>query len=334
MTAYANSGSPLYPISVWENHDGGRREIIRTYELKTNEKPEDISRESFVREGWFYELAEVTKRETANADARDHSEAVTIDTAINEMTAILRLLEPTINYRSDDGYIGVLYLDISSIEVESAGTRSSSFSVAATREYPHLSSNDTSLIPNTITDNGKTLTLSNIDWRVQNYTTIDYAQIPDTYTAVVTYTGTGWRTTTIGYITTAEYHGVISKILTGKTVYTAYFIGAPIVTADEGEPDDVPDTTPADIILDTTDIEQPSETVPSDPDETEPEAEQENEEVNKIIPLLAFDYLPLIIAVLTGAIIGGIIVFIFCKKAKIKSKTKKRRLSLNEEKTD
>jgi hypothetical protein len=34
--------------------------------------------------------------------------------------------------------------------------------VTATREYPHLSTNDTSLIPKTITDNGRTLELDNV----------------------------------------------------------------------------------------------------------------------------------------------------------------------------
>jgi len=323
VPVYANSGAPrsnqLYPISVWENHDGGRREIIRTYELNDNERPENISREPFTREGWIYELAEITRRETANADARDHSETVTIETATNEMTAILAVLEPSINYHSDDGYIGVLRLDISSIKVESAGTRSSSFSVTSTREYPHLSNNDTSLIPKTITENGRTLELSGIDWRVQNYTTIDYEKIPDTYTAVATYTGTGWRNITIGYVTTAEYSGVISKILTGKTVYTAYFIGSPIPAVAENKPEANPGIT-----------EPPSETAPLDTDETEPEDEQEREGVNNTL-LFLYDYFPYIIAVLAGVIIIGIILLVFLKKPK---KSTKRRKSINVEKID
>jgi hypothetical protein len=306
---------------VWENHSDGRREIIRTYELKENERPENIPRESFTREGWLYELAEITRRETANADARDHSQTITIDTATNETAAIIRLLEPTIQYQSDDGYIGILHLDISSIEVESAGTRSNSFTVTAAREYPHLSSNDTSLIPKTITDNGRTLSLSNIEWQVQNYTTIDYVRVPDTYRAVATYTGTGWRTTTIGYVTTAEYRGVISKILTGRTVYTAYFIGTPIIPADESEPGAVSD------IMEN---EVSSETTPIESDEAEPEAEQDREEANNI-PFILSDYFPYLIAVLLGVIILGIVLLAFLKKPK---KSTKRRKSVNVEKID
>jgi hypothetical protein len=319
----------LFPVSVWENHDGGRREIIRTYHLNAGENPRDISRESFTREGWLYELADITRNETASADAREHTETVSIDTATNDMAAILRLLDPTMEFQSDDEYIGVLTLDISSIKVETAGTRTSSFDVSATREYPHLATNDTSLIPKTITDNGRTLTLSGIDWRVQNYTTIDYIRVPDTYTAVATYTGTGSRTTVTGYITTAEYNGQISKLITGRTVYTAYFIGVPIVTATVNRPGAAPETAaeadetpteepPCESATETTpaETEQPTETetpvVNEPPDEiTAPEeTEREQQPMNPLALIM--------LALLAGLGIGGGVMFFYNNKFKKK----------------
>ncbi|MCL2816588.1 MAG: hypothetical protein FWD23_18475, partial [Oscillospiraceae bacterium] len=120
-----------------------------------------------------------------------------------------------------------------------------------TREYPYLSSNDTSLVPKTISDKyGRTLTLSNIQWRTQNTVTVDYSQLPDEYTAVASYTGTAYRTVVTGYITTAEYSGTVSKSKTGKTIYTAYFTGIPIVTVIEPEippQTDEPEPEPEDI---------------------------------------------------------------------------------------
>ena len=346
LTVYAESGvsraNELYPVSVWENLDGGRREIIRTYELGDDERPENISREPFTRDGWLYELAEITKRETANADARNHSERVTVDTATNEMAAIIALLEPSMDYKSDDGYSGVLQLDISSIKVESAGTKSSSFAVTATREYPHLSSNDSSLIPKTITENSRTLELSGIDWRVQNYTTIDYEKIPDAYTAVATYSGTGWRTITVGYVTTAEYSGSVSKILSGRTVYSAYFIGSPAQTETENEAETNPSQTEPpseapDAIPGITETEQPIETekpieeVP--PSETEPEKGQGSDS-NDYMTLLSAN-LPVILAVLTGIIILGLVLLAVLKKPAKKSiPIKKRRKPINDEEID
>jgi len=60
LTVYAESGGSrvnyLYPVSVWENYDGGRREIIRMYELKSGEKPENISRESYNQPRSFFNV--------------------------------------------------------------------------------------------------------------------------------------------------------------------------------------------------------------------------------------------------------------------------------------
>ena len=331
----------LYPVSVWESQDNGRREIIKTYELAPNEKPQNISRESFTRDGWLYEIADITKKETSSNDMREYTETVTIDTATNDISAILQLLAPEMEYKSNDGYTGILYLDISSIKVETAGTKSSSYTVTATREYPHLSSNDTSLIPKTITDNGRTLTLSNIDWRVQNYTTIDYDRIPDSYTAVATYAGTASKTTVTGYTTTAEYRGRLSKIITGKTVYTAYFIGIPIVTptidelentnfiALETTQEIIPEIIESPIqepLTESTieppliEIELPIETNPPVEIETESEQETETEPENKEQP---DNLVPNILAGLTGAgiavvIIGGVLIVIYLQNKRKK----------------
>jgi len=219
----------LYPVSINETNKNGRNEIIKTYELAENEKPDNISRESFILNGYIYELTDITKKETDSTDTRKHTETITLDTDTNDTGAILKLLKTTIEYKSGDGYTGILSLDISSIKVETAGTKSSSYTVTATREYPHLSSNDTSLIPKSINENGRTLTLSNIQWKTQNTVTIDYDCLPESYTAIVTYMGTAYKTVVTGYVTTAEYSGTLSKTITGKTLYKAYFTGTPII---------------------------------------------------------------------------------------------------------
>ena len=288
----------LYPVSVLETQENGKRVIIKTYELVSNEKPKDISRESFIRDGWLYELADITKQETASNDTREHIETVTFNTDTKDMEAILKLLDPTMEYTAGDKYTGVLSLDMSSIKVETAGTKSNAYTVKATREYPNLSSNDTSVIPKSITENGRTLTLSNVDWKTNNVT-IDYDSIPDSYTAVVTYTATAYRTVVTGYITTAEYNGILKKDITGKTVYKAYFIGVQIIVPEE------------------------TITQPTTEPETEAEAEIINEDVeptgeteSKIawIPENIGGYLPLIITGFAGTGLGGGLMLLYKNK--------------------
>jgi hypothetical protein len=236
---------PLYPSDVQGVEDNGARWVIKTYELGADESPDGIPRGSFEHEGWRYGLTDILKKETAAADAREHTETVTVNSETKDMAAILPLLAPTIGYTSGDGYTGTLALNIASIKVETAGTKTSSYTVSATREYPHLSAPDTALIPKTITDNGRTLALAGVDWQTQNSETIDYEQLPGSYTATATYTAAASKTVVTGYVVTAEYTGTVAKLITGKTVYTAYFAGTLIETpTPEPTPEPEPEREP------------------------------------------------------------------------------------------
>jgi hypothetical protein len=260
----------LYPTGVYDVLENGARWIVKTYELDAGEDPANIPCDAFERDGWMYSVTDVTKKETAAADGREYVEVVTISTDTKEMEAILHKLAPTIEFTSEDGYAGVLALDVSGIAVESAGTKTSGYTANATREYPHLSSNDTSLVPKSITDNGRTLNLASVEWKTGNTATVDYEQIPASYTAVATYSARASRTVVTGYVTTAEYKGTLSKLNQGKTVYTAYFLGAEIKP--ERIPLEVMEPAP-----ETTNKATPEPT-PDAPAEPETQAESEREQ--------------------------------------------------------
>jgi hypothetical protein len=252
----------MYPTDVSEIFENGVRQIVKTYELGAAENPADIPRDTFERSGWTFTLTDIIRKETANAETREHKETVTLNTDTKELEKILTLLNPTMEFKAEDGFVGILSLDVASIEVKTAGTKTSSYEMKVTREYPHLSTNDTSLVPRTVTDNGKTYTLAGVDWKVGNYSTVDYEQIPDYYTAIATYTATGSSTKVTGYITTAEYNGTLAKLSQGKTIYTAYFLGEEIRTPLEMT--DPKPTEPATAEPTTETTEEPTE------DKTEP----------------------------------------------------------------
>jgi len=220
----------IYPIHVWESREDGRREIIRVYELRDDESPAQIPRHPFERDGFRFELAEIVRREIPAHSLREHSETITVSTQTNDLASVIRLLSPTLEYLSEDGYFGILALDVTSIQIESQGTTSSNFTATRTREFPHLSSADTSLVPRTLSYGGRTYNLANVEWRTQGSTAVDYRQVATSFTAVATYTRVGTRVATIGYTTTAQYNGQVSRIAVGRTEFTAHFIGIPIVT--------------------------------------------------------------------------------------------------------
>jgi hypothetical protein len=230
---YEKAASALYPSGVRGVLENGIRWIIKTYELGAGESPDGIDRENFELDGWSYDLTDILKNETSVADTREQEETVTINTGTNDTAAIIPLLEPTLDYASGDGYAGTLALDIASVRVESAGTKTSNYTVSTEREYPHLSESDTSLIPKTVTEGGRTLTLAEVDWKAGNTETVDYEALPDGYTAIAVYTAAASKTVVTGYVTTAEYKGTVVKLREGRTVYTAYFVGTP--TGSESE---------------------------------------------------------------------------------------------------
>ena len=79
----------------------------------------------------------------------------------------------------------MLTLDPGSIQVNTAGYKNYSRTVSASRTYPNLSDADTALIPKTITENGCSLTLTDVQW--QNAAT-DYQ---DGYDLAMRYTAAG-----------------------------------------------------------------------------------------------------------------------------------------------
>jgi hypothetical protein len=184
----------------------------------------------FEQNGWLFKLSDVLCTETANTETREHTETITLNTETNDLESIVPLLPNTKEFESADGYIGILSLDMTSIKVEAAETEIVSNSLSLTREYPHLSANDTELVPKTVTEDDLIYHLVDVAWEVGNYSAVDFERIPDYYTAFATYTATDTRTEVTGYMTTAEYKGTLTKMVQGKTLYTAYFIGTEIVT--------------------------------------------------------------------------------------------------------
>lgn len=218
----------------------GRRQIVKTYILTPGEDPADIPRDSFTSDGWRYEFSDVTQSKTSGTDARPHVEKVEISTDSNILDEITGQLDPTLEYESEDGYCGLLTLDLASVKSEATEYKDSSYTVTATREYPNLPANDLYYIPKNITDNGRTLALDGVEWEAQTATNVGYTDIPDSYRAVAKYTGKAFQSVAIGYITTADYTGEITKEIPGDTVYKVYFTGKeinPTPLEPEPEPD-------------------------------------------------------------------------------------------------
>lgn len=214
---------PLYPAEVSQSEENGVTYIEKVYYLTAQDDPTDIPTEDFERNGQHFTLQDVLKNSQMERDTKDHVEEVTVESTSKDMENILPLLEPEIEVQTEDGYAGVLQLDHTSITVEAAGYSSSSRTVSATRTYPNLSNADVSLIPKTITDNGRTLTLADVQWQNATTTQTDGYDMALRYTANATYIGTATSQYATGYVVTASYHGAVTRVNCDVITYTAVF---------------------------------------------------------------------------------------------------------------
>ena len=228
-----------YPTSVTRSEDG--TEIRKVYDLSPDEDPAGISRSDFEQEGFYYTLTDLLRQEAPEYEERYHTETVALDSKSKDMESVLALLPAQREFTTDDGLTGVLSLKLDTVNVEVSGYGSSTQAVSATRSYPNLSGQDTSYIPKEITDNGRTLVLASIDWRIDNTANEDGYAVADRYTAIATYTGTATSSYIKGYTVTAEYSGTVSRIALNKVRYVAVFEGIPLAPVVE-EPDPEPTT--------------------------------------------------------------------------------------------
>lgn len=219
---------------VCENRDG-RQLIVKTYTLQPEEDPAMLAEEPFEQEGFLYTLISIVKDETPFESRKTQSETVTVETVSDDLSVILDALTPTLSY-NDGGYSGVLALDHTSLRTEATGYSTKSYTVSETKTIGSLDRNDPSYVPKTTVKNGRTLTLSNIEWSVQGTSLADDVLVPTQFMAVATYRGSASQKVADGYITTAVYSGEIISAGIASITYTVTYFGETVIAASQPRP--------------------------------------------------------------------------------------------------
>ncbi|MFR7895413.1 MAG: hypothetical protein ACLU38_16400 [Dysosmobacter sp.] len=216
-------GISAYPAEVRASEENGVYRLEKVYYLTAKDDPATIPTADFEREGRTYTLLDLLKNDQTETDTREHIEVVTLESKTKDMAEILKMLEPKLEVKTEDGYEGVLSLDHTTIQVEAAGYGTSSRTVTAERTYPNLSDADVSLVPKSVNENGRTLTLADVSWQEAAVDPTDGYDIPIRYTAVASYTGTATSKYATGYTVTADYKGDVTRTSCDTVIYTASF---------------------------------------------------------------------------------------------------------------
>ena len=229
-------GMTSVPESVEARTDGEKTEIVKVYRLAPEEDPSLLIEEPFEQEGYLYEYESMVKEEEIQEQSKVAETSLTVETETDELAEIIKELPGSVPYSGTDGYSGKLILNPGSITTEAAGYATSSFTVSDTRVYTDLAYNDNSLIPQTVTKNGMTLTLSNVSWQGQGGTGANGSLIPTAYTATAYYSAVGSRRYATGYVTTASYSRDV-VLTSSEIIYTVTYTGTLIPPEPAGWPD-------------------------------------------------------------------------------------------------
>ena len=237
-SAFAAEESPVcYPTAISVSDNG--TELKKIYDLSPEADPAGIPRSDFERNGFHYTFVDILRQELPEYVERQHTETVTVNSPKKDMESVLALLPQEREVVTDDGLIGTLTLKLDTVRVEVAGYGSSTKELTATRTYPNLDGQDTSYIPKTVEDNGRTLTLQTINWQASTTDNVDGYAIAERYTAVATYSGTATSSYVSGYTVTADYTGTVSHISLDRVRYVAIFEGVSLAP-EEPEPTEAP----------------------------------------------------------------------------------------------
>lgn len=210
----------FYPAEVRTSQENGITRLEKVYYLTAHDDPAAIPTGDFEREGRRYTLLDVLKTDMTESDTKDYAEVITLESKTKDLSEIIPVLEPELEVTTEDGYLGTLRPDYTSIQVEAAGYKNKSWTVSANREYPNLSDADVSLLPKSIEDGGRTLTLADVSWQESG----------EHYNAIATYTGTANSKYATGYNVTVDYTGEVTKTSCDTVVYTAVFSSTEPVT--------------------------------------------------------------------------------------------------------
>lgn len=215
----SGQNSCYYPILVDEYVGGDFDEprIQKVYQLSLDDDPTKIPTKDFTRNGRLYYLLDMTRQDEIGVDTKSHVQTVTLPSDTNNMEKILQTLDAEIEVTTEDGYTGKLHLDHTTVKVTTDGYATKTGTVSASRTYSNLSDADLSLVPKTISDNGRNLTLADVQW--SNSTDGETTR----FTATARYTGTTSSKYATGYTVTADYSGEVSKAGCNVVTYTAIF---------------------------------------------------------------------------------------------------------------
>lgn len=201
----------------FETTENDKHYITKVYEV--SEENDSLFKTGIINKfeegNSVYQLESIETKGGNLVLTKNETQIKIIETNTEEQAEILKQLPEKIEYNENDGYVGELVLDKTSITTTkvSGGSYKKSYTVKEDVSFSNYAANDLYDIPKTKYKNGVNMKLLNVDWRIQTTEYVAGTQVPLTYSGVAHYSGVGTKTveSEAKYSTSAEYKGEIKK---------------------------------------------------------------------------------------------------------------------------
>lgn len=215
------------PVSQTEQMVDGRQTLVKVFEVSPDTDPETLIETDLCQNGYVYTMTSIVKDTVKDESSRNVTQEQVIDIAQSDeddaRIEALKTMPAFIEYE-EDGYAGKLYPIVSTLELTETGRTGHSGSTKITRTYTY-DYNDDSLIPEAVTDSGKSYSKASVTWSEGAY--MADSAIPENYVATVTYTRPYSYTTIDGFTASMTYSGTVDKVDDQLIRYTLTYYGTP-----------------------------------------------------------------------------------------------------------
>lgn len=219
-----------YPISVTTTEELGEKLVIKNYEIESDVKPSDLVESEFERSGYLYQVRDILRKKLdSDIESKLASKQITINTTTKDMDSVLKQAPVIVDYSDEQGYSGQLLLNTDNVFSESLGSKSYSYKVKETKTYNDLARNDSYYIPKTVEKDGKSLTLTDVEWTTTGTTLAGSSLLPSSYSAKAYYEGTAYGSKSIGYQTTLTYIGEVTREIDNGYLVSIIYSGEKIM---------------------------------------------------------------------------------------------------------
>lgn len=216
------------PISEERKNIDGTEYLIKLFEPPEGFDPNYLIENGFEQDGFLFAHYATKTQPNEKKDTKEVTDTITIQTQTNNREGILKRLPVTLEYNKEN-YIGVLNLNTDSIQTSVNGYTTKNATISAVKDYPGLMYADPSYVPQSISKDGHTLPLVNVDWVVMGTGLAGDSLVPTEYKATASYSKTISSQVPTGYTTTASYIGTATKTELGLPRYEVTYAGTPLM---------------------------------------------------------------------------------------------------------